>query len=120
MADLAVSRRVHSRLRVISMNEMTEFYQGWMIELIQTEEQFRFVCCSPLGESLSNAIFYPQATLALQAALVLIDHFLACASLRSALRDCFERGRIEFEVWQPLAQSLEYISRGRYIHSPSR
>ncbi len=99
------------------MSELIEFYHGWMIELLAADQQYRFICRSPMGERFSDEGLYPNESLAFQKALKLVDHFLACALLRSALRESYEAGRLPMEDWLPLAQSLESASRGQYSYS---
>jgi hypothetical protein len=98
---------------------MTEFYQGWMVELSVVEAQFQFTCTSLTGENLTNSTFYPNQLSALRAAFALIDQFLACHALRLIIRENFESNTLSFEDWQNLNQSLDYIGRVQFIQSPS-
>lgn len=99
------------------MSELIEFYHGWMIELMTVDQQYQFICRSPMGERFSDESLYRNKSLAFQKALQLVDHFLACALLRSALRESYEAGRVSMEDWLPLAHSLEVASRGQYSYS---
>ncbi|MBF2026837.1 MAG: hypothetical protein IGS48_08730 [Oscillatoriales cyanobacterium C42_A2020_001] len=98
--------------------KMTEFYQGWMIELIRVKENFQAVCHSPLGENFTDSVIYESQFTALQGAFRLIDQFYSCHALRVVLRELFEAGKLDFNEWQSLNQSLETFWL-QFMRSPS-
>jgi len=90
---------------------MTEFYQGWMVELLFVERCFQFTCHSPHGKQVRGSTLYPSRLEALQAAFMLINQFSGCYALRSLLREWYETEVLEFAEYQSLCQSLDFISR---------
>jgi hypothetical protein len=101
------------------MNELIEFYRGWMVELTATESGLQVCCRSPLGEKLADPIAYQNYQLAITAAIQVIDHFFACQSLRQVLREVYEAETLRFDEWQQLGRSLDFASRHQFTQSPS-
>lgn len=97
---------------------MTEFYQGWMIELIRVRENFQAVCHSPMGEKFTDSAIYENQFAALQGAFRLIDQFYGCHALRVVLREFFEARVLDLSEWQSLSQSLETFWL-QFTRSPS-
>ncbi len=93
---------------------MTDFYRGWMIEIRTVGTQFQFVCHSPSGEKLGDEQLYPTELSALRAGFFSVDQFLACAAIRTWLRDLFEADRLEFAEWKQLSQSLNQAAGVRF------
>jgi hypothetical protein len=87
-------------------SSLTDFYCGWMIEIVSIEEGFQSICRSPVGEQLKDCEIYPNLTQAWQSGIAIIDQTIACCALRSFLRESYEAGRLEFGEWQLLNQSL--------------
>ncbi|MDX2228320.1 MAG: hypothetical protein NW220_01690 [Leptolyngbyaceae cyanobacterium bins.349] len=115
-AMVKLSVPVH--LQPIQGVTMTEFYQGWMIQLVVAEAQFQFICSSPTGEELTNTTVYPNQLNAFRAAFTLIDRLLACYALRLVLREIFEANTLSFEEWEKLNQFLDYTARVQFSRSP--
>lgn len=87
-------------------SHLVDFYQGWLIEVVQIEGRFSSTCYSPCREKLSSHTTHPSDFGAFNAAKRVIDHYGACYSLTLALRDLYETERIGFEEWRSLQQSL--------------
>lgn len=101
------------------MNELIEFYQGWMIEVTAIDREFQVCCRSSCGEKWVDPTVYQNHQIAMTTAIGLIDQFFACQSLRQVLREIYEAETLSFEEWQQLGRSLDFASRQQFIQSPS-
>ncbi len=101
------------------MNELVEFYRGWMIEVTAAESGLQLCCRSPLGEKLEDSMGHQDCQLAMAIAFRLIDHFFACQSLRQVLREMYEAESLSFEEWHQLGRSLDLASRHQFTQLPS-
>lgn len=90
---------------------MVDFYRGWMVKAEPIDDQFHFMCYSPVGERLTDGCLHPTDLAALRAAFASIDRFLTCSMLRTFLREAFETGQLEFGEWEKLNQSLGAMAR---------
>jgi hypothetical protein len=88
---------------------LTDFYRGWMVEVRKQQGGFQSICCSPIGEKLSDRSLYTQDFEARQAAIALIDRLFACYALKQVLRDMYELGQLDRDNWQRLSQSLSKL-----------
>lgn len=88
---------------------VTDFHRSWMIEVTSLESGFQSVCCSSVGNQLSDRKVYTCQSAAWKAAVDLIDRFYACYAIDLVLRDVYEAGQLRFEEWQMLSQSLGRI-----------
>jgi hypothetical protein len=89
-------------------SSLTDFYRGWMIEIVSIEEGFQSICRSPVGEKLRDYGIYPHLNQAWRSGIVMIDQTIARCALKNFLRESYEAGRLEFGEWQLLSQSLNY------------
>lgn len=85
---------------------VTDFHRGWMIRIEVVETGFQNTCYSPTGKRVVDSKLYSYKHEAWQAAIALIDEFLACCLLKQGLRDIYEAGRLPFEEWCHLNQFL--------------
>lgn len=83
-----------------------DFYQGWLIEIIQREEGFSSICYSPCWERLSSPLICPSDFEAISMARQYINQYGACYSLALVLRELYEADGLSFEEWRSLQQSL--------------
>lgn len=86
--------------------ELTDFYQGWMIEITKTEAGYRCICYNSNRQRLSDPTLHPRDLYALAAAKRLIDDVIARCTLANFLREIYELNKLEFEEWQSLQRSL--------------
>jgi len=86
-----------------------DFYQGWLIEITQTESGFRSTCLSPSRQTLNPDRFYKSSFEALVQAKRSIDHSLACHALASWIREFFEAEGLSFDEWRSLHQSITEV-----------
>lgn len=90
---------------------LTDFYQDWLIEVVQIEGGFSSICYSPYWEQIKDDDIYPSLLEAMRAAKQEIDRHVACHSLIHLLRELYEAQRLEFEEWQSLSHFLARPSR---------
>lgn len=83
-----------------------DFYQGWLIEIIQVEEGFQSICYSPCWEKLSSLLISVSDFEAISVARKHINQYGACYSLALILRELYETDQLSFEEWRSLQQSL--------------
>ena len=83
-----------------------DFYQGWLIEVIQVEEGFRSICYSPCWEMLNSPLICASDFEAIGVARQHINQYGACYSIALVLRELYEDDRLSFEEWRLLQQSL--------------
>lgn len=83
-----------------------DFYQGWLIEIIQIEEGFRCICYSPCWEKFSSPLICASDFAAIAIAKQHIDQYYACYAINLVLRQLYETDRLSFEEWRSLQQSL--------------
>lgn len=83
-----------------------DFYQGWLIEIIQVEEGFRCICYSPCWEKFSSPLVCDSDFEAISIARKYINQHSACYSITLVLRELYETDRLSFEEWRSLQQSL--------------
>jgi hypothetical protein len=84
-----------------------DFYQGWLIEIIQVEEGFQSVCYSPCWEKFSSLLICNSDLEAISVARKHINQYGACYSLAVVLRELYETEQLSFEEWRSLQQSLQ-------------
>lgn len=77
-----------------------------MIEVTQDDEGYKTMCYSPSRQRLSDYKHYPTDFTALSAAKWLIGEHFARHLLNGFLRDMYELGKLEFDEWRSLNQSL--------------
>lgn len=83
-----------------------DFYQGWLIEVIQVEEGFKCICYSPCWEKFNSSLVCASDFEAIGIARRQINQHAACYSITLVLRELYEADRLSFEEWQLLQQSL--------------
>jgi hypothetical protein len=101
------------------MLNSVEFYRSWMVELLPAEYGVQGVCHSPNGKQMGLGICYASPELAWQAAMEQIDRFHACHALNRYLYELYDAGRLSFEIWQSLSQSLQKTACNAFTQSPS-
>jgi len=85
---------------------LSDFYQGWLIEIFSTDGGFQLICYSPCREKIRDFVTYRSEVEALQVAQYVVNWRAACQSLSGFLRDQFEIDHLGFEEWRSLHQSL--------------
>ncbi|MDX2214421.1 MAG: hypothetical protein SFY66_14110 [Oculatellaceae cyanobacterium bins.114] len=85
---------------------LADFYHGWLIEVMQTENGFQSICYSPARERLSDYSTYSNDFQALAAAKKIINKYVARHVLTSFIRELYELEKLDFEEWRSLNQSL--------------
>ncbi len=85
---------------------LTDFYRGWMIEIVHQGNGFQSVCYSPSRQRVDDDVMYSQDFLALSAGRALVDLYLACQQFSGVLRELYESGKLDFEEWRSLTQSI--------------
>lgn len=85
---------------------LTDFYRGWMIEIVRQDIGFQSVCYSPSRQRLDDDVMYSREFLALNAGRALVDLHLACQQFSGVLRELYESEKLEFEEWRSLTQSI--------------
>jgi hypothetical protein len=88
---------------------LADFYHGWIIEISSGDEGFKSICYSPCRQRLTDYKIYPSDIEALIAAKRLINRHLACHSMSAFLRDAYESGKLSFDEWRSLNQSLTAV-----------
>ena len=92
-----------------NMVESTEFYQGWLVELLHSEAGYQFSCYSPTRLKMVSDSCYASHLNALQGAMQYIDQVLTCQGLRKVLREMMEAQKLSLEEFQGLAKFLEQV-----------
>lgn len=85
----------------------TDFHRGWMVEVVAVADGFRGFCYSPSGHWVQTADTHRQESLAYQSAIALIDERSARTTLGQLLREFYEQGKLDFQEWQALRDSVE-------------
>lgn len=92
---------------------LADFYHGWIIEIMYDSGGYKNMCYSPCRQRLSDFQSYPDDFQALAAAKQLINQQLVRYVLQGFLREMYESGRLEFEEWRSLNQSLMLTAPNR-------
>jgi hypothetical protein len=87
-------------------DDLTDFYRGWMIEIVQQNNGFQSVCHSPARQRLDDDVMYSREFLALNAGRALVDLHLACQQFSGVLRELYELEKLDFEEWRSLTESI--------------
>lgn len=90
----------------MSGESLTDFYQGWVIELVIEEEGYRCICYSISRKRLHLRQIYTEEFEATKAAKQMISRYEACSQLGRLVRDLYERERVSLEEWRLLNSSL--------------
>ncbi|MBW4657460.1 MAG: hypothetical protein KME15_02205 [Drouetiella hepatica Uher 2000/2452] len=90
---------------------LSDFYQGWLIEISFAEGGFQIVCFSPCRERIRDFIPCKSVTEALKVAQDAVNWRMACQALSGFLRERFEAKGLCFEEWRSLHQSLLGITQ---------
>ncbi|WP_448597830.1 hypothetical protein [Thermoleptolyngbya sp.] len=85
---------------------LTDFYRGWMIEVVPQGIGYTSVCYSPSRQRIDDDVLYSRDFLALNAGKALVDLYLACQQFSSVLRELYESDKLEYEEWRSLSQSI--------------
>lgn len=83
-----------------------DFYQGWLIEIIQSEEGFSCTCYSPCWEKFDSPLVCASDFEATHIARQQINQYVTYYSIILVLREFYEANRLSFEEWRSLKQSL--------------
>jgi hypothetical protein len=90
----------------MNSSELIDFHQGWMVEVVPSEQGFLATCYSPSRKCVLVQEQHASDLEALYAAQQTINYQIACSSVATVLREFYEQGQLEFEEWTLLQQSL--------------
>jgi hypothetical protein len=90
---------------------LRDFYQGWLIEVIQNEEGFTSNCYSPCWEKLMSQIACSSEFEAIDAAKRRIRYCEACYALIGFLRELYENNCLTFDEWNLLQKSVKTMAK---------
>jgi hypothetical protein len=90
---------------------LADFYQGWLIEVVETEEGFKSSCYSPCWEKFVSKTICSSEFEAVCLARMHINYCGACYALIGFLRELYESDRLTFDQWKLLQQSVNEMAK---------
>jgi len=86
--------------------QLSDFYRGWVIEVVADAGGFRSICYSSSRKRLHCKQVYTQQHEAMRAGRSLINHYSACSQLGQLLRELYQNDQISLGEWRSLNCSL--------------
>lgn len=101
-----ISTNIEKPVTCMNSACLTDFYRGWMIEVVPQGIGYTSVCYSPSRQRIDDDVVYSRDFLALNAGKALVDLYLACQQFSGVLRELYESEKLEYEEWRSLSQSI--------------
>jgi hypothetical protein len=90
---------------------LADFYQGWLIEVVQVEEGFKSNCYSPCWEKFMSQTICASEFEAMNLARNRIRYCEACYAVIGLLREFYENDRLVFDEWNVLQRSVNKLAK---------